>query len=99
MSTERKQIADLAKRFRARAKNAGLSVSGDYHISGLHISATHNVKQFEEGVRSRGFYLKVSQYPSRPREAPCARVAFTPFHTSKDVDGLVDSIVAALGEA
>ncbi|HEX2224307.1 MAG TPA: aminotransferase class I/II-fold pyridoxal phosphate-dependent enzyme, partial [Thermoanaerobaculia bacterium] len=92
MREERERILRLAIDFRARLEAAGIDATGRHHITGVRIPADRDAPELEAEVRRAGFLLKISLYPTRPRESPCARVAFTPEHTDDDVAGLADCL-------
>jgi 8-amino-7-oxononanoate synthase len=85
MSEERMRISSLAAQFREMVRRLGLHCTGDNHISGLHLATDTDPAQIEQWFRRQGFFVKVSQFPSRPVDAPCMRVAFNPVHSDKDV--------------
>src|SRR6185503_14291682 len=92
LSESRNIIRDHANLFRSSLRsglenNLELEITGEHHITGVNLPERIDVLAFEGALRSRGFFLKVSQYPSRPREKPCARIAFNPFHSAEDVFG------------
>jgi 8-amino-7-oxononanoate synthase len=90
LTDERRTICELARRFRANATAGGLAHHGDLHITGLDIPPSLDANTVEAEFRRAGFFLKVSQYPSRPKESPCARVVFSPVHEGKDGDRLAE---------
>jgi 7-keto-8-aminopelargonate synthetase-like enzyme len=64
-------------------------------ISGVPIPPK-KLAHFEGDLRNFGYYIKVSQYPSRPPNEPCARVCFTPEHSDSDAEEIGKSIVRVL---
>lgn len=92
---ERRKIRQLAERFRKQLRDFGVKISGEHHITGVYVSPEY-VPSFEQNIRSRGYFLKVSQFPSRPPGSPCVRVCFTPAHTFSDVDRLANIVAAEL---
>jgi 7-keto-8-aminopelargonate synthetase-like enzyme len=96
MAEERKKILSLAEGFRKGLVSAGLRHSGKHHITGVHIPSGFDVGSVEAEIRREGFLIKVSQYPSRPKDDPCARFAFTPMHNQDSVDRLVEVVLRVL---
>jgi len=96
LEQERARILLLANRFRAHMTASGISCSGEHHISGVHLPPNADLMEFETAIRRRGFYVKVSRYPSRPINDPCVRITFTPSHQESDVDGVAQAIAEVL---
>lgn len=86
MAAERTKIRALADDFRSILSANGIQATGVFHISGVRVPSA-KLQQFEGAVREAGYYVKVSQYPSRPPDDPCARVCFTPEHNTMDAVG------------
>jgi 7-keto-8-aminopelargonate synthetase-like enzyme len=95
MAVERARILALAETFRNGLHANGVRTSGQFHITGVHIPVV-KARGFEVAMRRAGYYLKVSQYPTRPIGDPCARVCFTPKHTISDAADLSKTIVKVL---
>jgi 8-amino-7-oxononanoate synthase len=95
----RTRILELAERFRRNGPRSGLRVSGALHISGLHLDKSVNISLFEQGMLTDGFYLRVSQSPTRPAGQPCARISFNPWLNESDVDKLIASIQINMNRA
>jgi 7-keto-8-aminopelargonate synthetase-like enzyme len=94
MGAQREKALSLAKALRKGLESAGITFSGEHHITGIFPPPTTSAAALEEALRKDGFYLKVSQFPSRPRELPCIRVAFNPFHTDELIRPLITSLAS-----
>lgn len=97
MVRERQQILNLANTFREHLRESNVTFTGNFHITGVRIPPS-KIAQFESQVRGAGYYLKASQFPSRPVDDPCARVCFTPQHRSADAVKLIRVLVRVLGK-
>lgn len=95
MKSERWKISSLAEKFRSVLTANGVHTKGHYHISGVPVPPK-KLARFEGDLRNFGYYIKVSQYPSRPPNEPCARVCFTPEHSDSDAEEIGKSIVQVL---
>lgn len=95
MSEERAKILALAEDFRRLLLAGGIRPKGQFHISGVPVQS-EKLAQFEGTLRDLGYFIKVSQYPSRPSGSPCARVCFTPEHRYSDAVGLSEAILQIL---
>jgi 8-amino-7-oxononanoate synthase len=91
LNAERQTILELARHLRGKLRAQGIKFSGQHHITGIPLQADR-ANDFEAALRTAGFFVKVSQYPSRPLDCPAARICFTPFHTIGDVDRLCEVI-------
>lgn len=93
LEPERRKILELARKFRLSLSGTGIRTSGDHHISGVHFSPGSE-DAIESKLREAGFYVKVSGFPTRPKNDPCARVVFSPDHTVEDVTRLALAITS-----
>lgn len=94
MNDERQRVLERGMEFRERIRRNGVQTTGGMHISGIRIDSSLKPSLFESRIAERGFYAKVSQYPSRPKDDPVARIAFNPYHTNRDLTSLVESLNA-----
>jgi 8-amino-7-oxononanoate synthase len=95
MSAERAKILNLAKELRNALSQSGIQPMGVFHISGVPVPL-EKLGEFESSLREAGYFVKVSQYPSRPPDDPCARVCFSPEHTSSDVTAFSQAVIRTL---
>lgn len=95
MAAERTKILCLAEQFRSILSTEEIYAKGAFHISGVPVPA-RKLAYFEDVLRAVGYFIKVSQYPTRPPDNPCARVCFTPQHTSADVAEFSEAIIKNL---
>lgn len=93
MHSQRQRILELASEFRHSLADERIQFTGQHHITGLKLPKNCSASALERGLFKDGFFAKVSLYPSRPRTDPCARIAFTPWHTARDVARLVAAIL------
>lgn len=95
MAEERAKILALAKDFRNVLMINGVRPKGVFHISGVPVPS-EKLPHFEDTLREAGYFVKVSQYPSRPANEPCARICFTPEHDSNDVAEFSKAVIRVL---
>jgi 7-keto-8-aminopelargonate synthetase-like enzyme len=93
---ERERVRAPASAFRSRVDAAGMCFTGGGHSTGVYPPPEVSGAEVEKTLREAGFYIKLSQYPSRPRNSSCARVAFNPFHNAETVERLAESLAAAV---
>jgi 5-aminolevulinate synthase len=95
-TVEREQLAERAKRLKAKFAEANLPVMPSAtHIVPLMVGDARACKQASDELLARhGIYVQPINFPTVPRGTERLRFTATPFHD----DGLMDALVVAVDE-
>lgn len=94
LAPQRKRCFELAERFRRQCRTRGVVVTGDWHISGWEPPASRSTADIERLASERGYFIRVSEFPTVPRGRRIVRVSFTPDHLEQDADGFAEFVTS-----
>jgi len=94
MDTERSYVANLAERFRARARDAGLDTGlSTTQIVPVILGTPDAAMAMSERLRQAGLWASSIRPPTVPPGTARLRLAFTAAHKETDIDRLLEVLV------